>query len=273
MRPATAGPCSTGGAQIARSGGGATSAAGDWEAVRRPPATPSPGRIRHAALPEVAGRVSFWGSPYASAGSDRVLDISHRWTSSWPMLRMRHVGRPLAAAIFTFGVASNGRLRTAPHRAHRYGPPPISRMSSPRRDSVNRTKRTILRRGASMAGGRLVAPCEGRGAARSSRTPRDARQRYAQVATAPVTNRIDLLHPGGTAMRGVRSRTGLCCCPRCDYPNRRPGSAASREGSRRDCHAMPCMNDAVGTTGPLGKVLPFSSPRQLSGPEPFPEST
>src|SRR5437879_2125456 len=47
------------------------------------------------------------------------------------MLRMRHVGRPLAAAIFTFGVASNGRLtRTAPHTAHLYGPP-VNRMFVP----------------------------------------------------------------------------------------------------------------------------------------------
>src|SRR5947209_12610659 len=47
------------------------------------------------------------------------------------MLRMRHVGRPLAAAIFTFGVASTGRLtRTAPHTAHLYGPP-VNRMFVP----------------------------------------------------------------------------------------------------------------------------------------------
>src|SRR5439155_5448465 len=118
-------------------------------AVRqRPPATPSPGRIRRVVLTQVAVRAPAWGPRYASAGSDRLFGISHRWTSSWPMLRMRHVGRPLAAAIFTFGVASNGRLtRTAPHRAHLYGPP-VSRMFVPSRRETrpNGTKATTLPR-------------------------------------------------------------------------------------------------------------------------------
>lgn len=129
-RPATAGPGSTGGADRSRRstgaaagglGGGAT-ASGHALTRKNMPCGAARGR----------GTCLVLGARYASirdpAGPDRLVDISHRWTSSLPMLRMRHVGRPLAAAIFTFGVASNERLRTAPHRAHRYGPPPVGRI-------------------------------------------------------------------------------------------------------------------------------------------------
>ena len=110
--------------------------------ARRPPATPSPGRISPRRCPRSRYVPPAWGPRYASDGSDRVVGISHRCTSSWPMLRMRHVGRPVAAAIFTFGVASNGRMMTAPQSAHMYGPP-VSRMFvPPQRLGPSGSKRT-----------------------------------------------------------------------------------------------------------------------------------